>query len=95
MIFDKEYINKNIFHRCKEPITINKVDTKKIMLSEKDSHGNKGAFKHFIGYITNCGFIPLYIILPQMNAYVTYFDKNNQYINFLIHDKELFKKHMG
>ena len=26
LIFDKEYINKNIVHRCKELITINKVD---------------------------------------------------------------------
>ena len=37
--------------------------------------------------------MPLYIILPQMRAYVKYFDKNNQYIKLLVHDKELLKKH--
>ena len=89
LIFDKIYVNKNIFHRCKEPITINKVDIRKIMLSKKDSYGNRGAFKYFIGYISNSGIVPLYIILPQMNAYVKYFDKNKQYINHLVHDKEL------
>ena len=36
----KEYINKNIFHRCKEPI---KENIKNIVLSKKDSYGNKGA----------------------------------------------------
>ena len=29
-----------------------------------------------------------------MNAYVKYFDKNNQYKNLLVHDKELLKNIM-
>ena len=38
--------------------------------------------------------LPLYIILPQMNVFVKYFDKNNQYINLMVHDKELSKNIM-
>ena len=50
--------------------------------------------KYFIGYISNSGIIPLYIILPQMNPYVKYFDKNNHGINLLVLDKELLKNIM-
>ena len=50
LIFDKHCIVKNILNRCKEPITINKVDIKRILLSKKDLYGNKGAFKYFVGY---------------------------------------------
>ena len=31
--------------------------------------------------------------LPQMNGYVKYFDSNNKYLNFLVHDKESLKKY--
>ena len=64
------------------------------MLSKKDLHGNKRAFKYLIEYVSNSGIIPSYIILPQMNAYVKYFDKNNQYKNLLVHVKELLKNIM-
>ena len=64
------------------------------MLSKKDLHGNKRAFKYFIKYVTNSDIIPLYIILPQMNTYVKHFDKSNQYKNLLVHDKELLKNIM-
>ena len=41
------------------------------MLSKKDLYGNKGAFKYFIGYDNHeIGIIALYIILPQINAYL-------------------------
>ena len=64
------------------------------MLSKKDLHGNKRAFKYFIEYVTNSGIIPLYITLPQIKAYVKHFDKSNQYKNLLVHDKELLKNIM-
>ena len=35
---------------------------------------------------------PLYITLPQMNAYAKYFDKNSKYIIFLVNDEKIFKK---
>ena len=84
--------NSNLKNRCKGPITINKVDIRKVVLSKNNSYGTKGAFKClYIGYISNAGIIPLCIILPQMNTYVKYFDKNSKYMNILVHDKKILK----
>ena len=58
--FGKEIVIENSFHNCKRPSSIDKIDIKKIVLSSKESYGNKGAFKNFIGYISNVGIIPLY-----------------------------------
>ena len=44
--FGKDYINK-------KPVNTDEVEIKKVMLSRKDSYSNKGAFKYFIGYISN------------------------------------------
>ena len=93
LIFDKEYINKNAFHRYKKPITINKAEIKKIVLPKKDSYGNKGAFKYFIGYISHTGFIPLCIRLPQMNVYTKYFNNGSKCMNLLLRDEVLIEKY--
>ena len=71
---------------CEKPIPIDKVEIKLIVLYRKDSYGNKGAFKYFIGYKSNAGIIPLYIKLPKMNAYAKYF-KDSKLVNLLVHDK--------
>ena len=65
------------------------------MLSNKESYGNKGSYKYFIGYIPKGDALPspLCIKFPQMNAYVKYFDKNNKCINLLVHDKEILEKY--
>ena len=36
---------------------------------------------------------PLRIKLPQMNAYVKYFDKYSKYMNFLVNDEEILEKY--
>ena len=51
LIFAEDYVIKNNFHLSKKPINIDKVDIKKVMLSNKESYGNKGSCKYFIGYI--------------------------------------------
>ena len=38
--------------------------------------GKIGSFKYFIGYISNYGIIPLYIMLPKMHPFAKYFDRN-------------------
>ena len=92
LIFDKHCIVKNIFHKCKEPMSINKVDIKNIVLSKKYSYDNKGAFKYFIGYDDHkIGITALYIILPQMNAYTKYF-KDSTCVNFSANDKKVLLK---
>ena len=71
LIFGKQCINKNAFHKNERSISIDKVDNRKIVLSNKDLHSKKGSFKYFVGYIseTNAFPIPLCIKLPQMNEY--------------------------
>ena len=94
MIFNKEYINKNEFHRYKKLIIINEVEIKRIVLNRKNSYDKRGAFKYFIGYISNTSIIPLYIKHTQMNTYTKYFDRNSKYMSSLVHDKEILKDTM-
>ena len=63
------------------------------MLSSKESYDNKGGFKCFIGYRSNVGSIQLYIKLPQMNAFVKYFDDNYKYKYHLFNDTEVLEKY--
>ena len=64
-----------------------------MVLSSKESYRNKGAFKHFIGYISNISIIPLHTKLAQMDRLVNYFNSNSKYMNFLVCDTEIFKKY--
>ena len=83
LVLDKQCIDKNAFHKNKEPINIDKVDIRRIVLSKRHSYGKKASYKYFIGYINEADAFPvrLCIKLPQMNGYVKYFDSNNKCIN--------------
>ena len=62
LTFDEKFIDKNKFCTQKKTISIDSIDTKKIVLSSKESHGNK----YFIIYDDyNDGIIPLYIRLLE------------------------------
>ena len=90
MTFGEECIDKNKIHMHKKSISIDRIDTKNIVLSSKESYGNK----YFIGYDNyNDDIIPLYIRLPPMNTLAKYF-KDGKYMNLLFYDKELLKKLM-
>ena len=95
MIFNKQCINKNAFHKSHRPISIDKIDIKRIVSSKKGLYCKKGSFEYFIGYIgeTNAFPISLCIKLPQVNGYVKYFDSNSKCMNCLVHNKELLKKY--
>ena len=41
---------KIYFHVYENSINIDKVDVKKIVSSNKESYGNKGSYKYFLGY---------------------------------------------
>ena len=41
LIFHKQCINKNAFHKNKTPINIDKVKIRRIVLSKKESYGKK------------------------------------------------------
>ena len=83
LILGEDWINKNAFYKNGKPISINKIDIRRIVLSSKHSYGNKGSFKYFIGYINkNDPFpAPLCIKLPQMNGYIKCFYSNNESFN--------------
>ena len=72
MIFGEEYIIKNKCHIYEKAINIDKVDIERIVLPNKESYGNKGSYKYFIGSIDEGNALPspLCIKFPQMNAYV-------------------------
>ena len=54
-----------------------------MILSKKESYGNKSSYKYFLGFIYEGTALPspLCIKVSQMNAYVKYFDKNSKYMN--------------
>ena len=93
LIFGEKYVIKNKFHIYEKSIDIDKVDIKRILLSNKESYGNKGLYKYFIGYIHKSKALPspLRIKVPQMNAYAKCFDKNYKCIN--LNDKEILEKY--
>ena len=63
-LFDEKGVERKFFHKWKHLIDIDKVDIDRIMLSNKDSYGKKGAFKCFTGYITSQCIKSLCIKLP-------------------------------
>ena len=67
LTFGEEYTINNKLHMHKKTISIDKEGIKRIVLSKKDSYGNKGAFIYFIGYVHKDNALPssLCIILPH------------------------------
>ena len=89
LIFCDNGINKNNFHKRKQPSNINKIDIKRIATSDEDSYGNKSSFKYFIEYKNKECTRPLRIKFPQLSGYAKYFNNNDKCINFVAHNKKL------
>ena len=92
--FGENSIIKSAFHKKKTPININEADIEEIVLSHKKSYG-KDSLKYFIG-CRHKGTVfpsPLWVKLPQINAYAKYCDKNSKYINLLVNDIEILEKY--
>ena len=80
--FNNIKIKKKEFHRSKQAIDLESVDTNKIVVSDKFRHSEE-SFKYFIGYQEDEIVKPLCIILPQMNAYIKYFESvGKKYVFF-------------
>ena len=75
--FDNIKINKKEFHKSKKPIDLFSVDLDKIVVYDKFKHNDEG-FKYFIGYQKDMLVKPLCIILPQMIAYIKYFENGGK-----------------
>ena len=81
LVFDDQCINKNKFNICDLPISIDKVNFEKIVLSNKEPY-DKGPCKYIIGYKINLGIMLLCIKISKINVYAKYSDINNIDMNF-------------
>ena len=85
-------VNKKEFHKSKQAIDLDLVDTGKIVVSDRFRHSEEG-FKYFIGYQEDEIVKPLCIILPQMNGYIKYFDNGGKNMSFSIKYYEVWEKY--
>ena len=84
-------VNKKEFHRSKQTIDLDSVDTGKIVISDRFKHSEEGS-KYFIGYQEDEIVKPLCIMLRQMNGYIKYFDNGGKNMSFLIKNDESMAK---
>ena len=90
--FNNIKVNKKEFHKSKQAIDLDSVDTGKLVVSDRFKHSEEG-FKYFIGYQEDEIVEPLCIILPQMNGYIKYFDNSGKNISFLIKNSEVWERY--
>ena len=76
--FDNFRVYKKEFHKSKHLPGLDLVNVDQIVVSDKFKHDYDG-FKYFIGYKEGEIVKPLCIILPQMNAYIKYFFRNQRW----------------
>ena len=88
--FNDKKIKKSSFCKDKKINNIEKIDVNNILVSKKESYGNKNSFKHFIGYNDNVNIRPLCLKLPQMTGYARKFSENAT-MSFIVKDKKLLK----
>ena len=88
--FNDKKIKKSSFYKDKKINNIEKINVNNILVSKKESYGNKNSFKHFIGYNDNDNMRPLCIKLPQMTGYARKFNENAT-MSFIVKDKKLLK----
>ena len=90
--FNDKKIKKSIFYKKKAINNIEEIDVNNILVSKKESYGNKNSFKYFVGYNDNYNIRPLCIRLPQMTGYVRKFDENVT-MSFIVKNKQIFQKY--
>ena len=92
--FNDKKIRKSTFYKNKKiNNNIEDIDVNNILVSKKESYGNKNSFKYFIGYNDNDNIRPLCIRLPQMTGYARKFDENAT-MSFIVKNKQLLKKYI-
>ena len=66
------------------------VDIKIIVVSYRIKQ-NDDAYKYFIGFLHDDDLIrPLCIVLPQMSAYIKYFENGGKNMSFKIEDEDVY-----
>ena len=90
--FNDKKIRKSTFYKNKKINNTGDIDVSNILVSKKESHGNKNSLKYFIEYNDNDIIRPLCIRLPQMTGYARKFDENAT-MSFIVKDKQLLKNY--
>ena len=90
--FDNKKIKRSSFYKNKVINNIEDIDVNNILVSKKESYGNKNSFKYLIGYNDNDNIRRLCIRLAQMTGYARRFDESAT-MSFTVKDKQLFKKY--
>ena len=54
---------------------------------------NDTTYKYFCGYLSNDVINPLYVILPQMNGNIKYFDDGGKNMSFVTDDEKFYEKY--
>ena len=90
--FNNIRLNKKEFHKSKKQIYLLSVNLDQMVVSYEFKHNGEG-FKHFIGYLDGEIVKPLCIILPQMSAYIKYFENGSKNMSFFIKYKEVWDKY--
>ena len=88
---DKE-VNKKEFYSSKQAIPLDSVDLDKIVVSGKWKISDT-TYKYLCGYLKIDVIQSLYVILPQMNGYIKYFDDGGKNMSFVTDDEEVFEKY--
>ena len=87
--FNNIRVNKKEFHKSKQAIELDLVDTSKIVVSNRFRRNEEG-FKYFICYQEDEIVKPLCSILPQINGYIKYFKNGGNNMSFLIKNSEVW-----
>ena len=90
--FDNIRVNKKEFHKSKQPINLDLINIDQIVVSDKSKYRD-GGFKYFIGYKEGEIVKLLCIILPQLSAYVKYFENGGKNMPFVIKDDDVLDKY--
>ena len=90
--FEDKKIKKSDFYKNKKINRIDDIDVNNILVSKKESYGNKNPLKYFIRYNDNNIIGPLCVRLPKMTGYTRKFDENAT-MSFRVNDKQLLKNY--
>ena len=89
---DNIRVNKEEFHKSKQPINLDSINVNQIVISDKFKYIDDG-FKYFIGQKEGEIVSPLCIILHQMTEYIKYFENGDKNISFVIKDDDVLDKY--
>ena len=85
-------IRKSDFYKNRKVFQIDDINVSDIIVSKKESCGNKNLLKYFIRYNDNDNIRPLCIKFPQMTGYARKFNENAT-MSFIVKDKQLLKNY--